>query len=193
METIAGSMPPNTRRVRNMMTSAVTMPGSWLVDVNVTIPTCQGVSTTVSWLGGAVAVRYPGNLTRCFSRANCAKNCQDGLQLLFPLALSVFSIPTVLAQESASSHDPVGQAHRRLAAVIEIPAGTTTKIEFQGKVEGFTARNGPEGAIRRVRFLPYPGNYGFIPETCQSVELGGDGDPLDVLVISDSVPTGTEL
>jgi inorganic pyrophosphatase len=59
-------------------------------------------------------------------------------------------------------------------AVIEIPlGGVPVKYEFDKK----------SGAIFVDRFLHtamfYPGNYGFIPHT-----LSDDGDPCDVLVIS---------
>jgi inorganic pyrophosphatase len=46
---------------------------------------------------------------------------------------------------------------------------------------------------RVINFLPYPGNYGFVPSTLMDKSEGGDGDPLDVLVMSESVPTGTRL
>jgi inorganic pyrophosphatase len=38
--------------------------------------------------------------------------------------------------------------------------------------------------------LGYPGNYGTIPSTAMPKELGGDGDPLDVLVLGQSIPRG---
>ena len=75
-------------------------------------------------------------------------------------------------------------------AVIEIPAGTNTKIEYD-KVSGKYLPDLEGGAVRKVRFLPYPGNYGFIPNTLVSAAEGGDGDPLDVLVLSESRPTGS--
>ena len=58
-------------------------------------------------------------------------------------------------------------------AVIEIPlGGTPVKYELDKE----------SGAMFVDRFLYtamfYPGNYGFIPHT-----LGGDGDPLDIMVL----------
>lgn len=56
---------------------------------------------------------------------------------------------------------------------IEIPQGVSVKYELDKET----------GAIFVDRFLytemEYPFNYGFIPDT-----LAGDGDPIDVLVIS---------
>lgn len=77
-------------------------------------------------------------------------------------------------------------------AVIEIPAGSNLKLEFNPSNGKFEAEK-IEGKERIVDFLPYPGNYGFIPSTLMDKKAGGDGDPLDVLVIASSVPTGTVL
>lgn len=77
-----------------------------------------------------------------------------------------------------------------LQVVIEIPAGTNHKIEIN-KITGVFENDSINGAVRIVDFLPYPGNYGFIPSTLMDKERGGDGDALDILVIAESVPTGT--
>lgn len=57
-------------------------------------------------------------------------------------------------------------------AVIEVPRGSQNKYEFD-KEQGIVK-------LDRVLFAPmfYPADYGFFPET-----LGGDGDPIDVLVL----------
>ena len=34
-----------------------------------------------------------------------------------------------------------------------------------------------------VQYLPYPGNYGMLPGTLLPEATGGDGDPLDVLLL----------
>ena len=76
-----------------------------------------------------------------------------------------------------------------LQAVIEIPAGTNHKIEYDYGSNSFKndMRNGME---RVITFLPYPGNYGFIPGTISDSNLGGDGDALDVLILSEALKTG---
>ncbi|MEM1327276.1 MAG: inorganic diphosphatase [Bacteroidota bacterium] len=79
-----------------------------------------------------------------------------------------------------------------LQAVIEIPAGTHTKIEYNTETKSFEVDT-LNGKSRIINFLPYPGNYGFIPSTYMSPELGGDGDALDVLILNSSLPTGTVL
>jgi len=75
-------------------------------------------------------------------------------------------------------------------AVIEIPAGTSQKIEFNNGNKRFETDQ-EEGKDRIIDFLPYPANYGFIPSTMMDQDRGGDGDALDVLVIAAAQPTGT--
>ncbi len=87
---------------------------------------------------------------------------------------------------------PVETVEGSINVVIEIPAGTNHKIEYNKSTEQFEVDT-LGGKKRVIDFLPYPGNYGFIPSTHMAPERGGDGDALDVLVISESVPTGTVL
>ncbi|PSR10236.1 MAG: inorganic pyrophosphatase [Bacteroidetes bacterium] len=79
-----------------------------------------------------------------------------------------------------------------LNVVVEIPAGTNHKIEFDYATATFK-NDQEEGKDRVINFLPYPGNYGFIPGTLLDKERGGDGDALDVLVIGESAPTGSVM
>lgn len=74
--------------------------------------------------------------------------------------------------------------------VVEIPAGTNHKIEYRPE-EAIFRVDQLEGEERVIHFLPYPGNYGFIPGTLMDKAKGGDGDALDILLISEAVPTGT--
>ena len=75
-------------------------------------------------------------------------------------------------------------------AVIEIPAGTNLKTEYHPDRKAFLP-DSLDGEVRYVNFLPYPGNYGFIPSTYMSAKKGGDGDPLDILVICEQTPAKT--
>lgn len=67
--------------------------------------------------------------------------------------------------------------------VVEIPVGSNDKIEFNKQSQNFEVD-------RKIAYLPYPVNYGFIPGTLSDASLGGDGDPADVLLLSTRVPTG---
>lgn len=67
--------------------------------------------------------------------------------------------------------------------VVEVPLGTTEKYEWN--------RRSLRMEIDRLEptDMPEPANYGFIPRT-----IGGDGDALDVFIISSSpIPTGTVI
>jgi inorganic pyrophosphatase len=79
-----------------------------------------------------------------------------------------------------------------LQVVVEIPAGTNKKLEYDYVTNTFPA-DIKDGEERIVNFLPYPGNYGFIPSTVMDRARGGDGDAVDVLVLSQHSPTGTIL
>jgi inorganic pyrophosphatase len=73
-------------------------------------------------------------------------------------------------------------------AVIEIPAGRLDKWEV--KEDGLLHWDIEDGKPRVVRYLGYPANYGMVPRTVLSEARGGDGDPLDVLVLGASFPRG---
>lgn len=77
-------------------------------------------------------------------------------------------------------------------AVIEIPTGTNAKymIDHETGQLIWEQRN---GRPRVVDYLGYPGNYGIVPSTMWSRDRGGDGDPLDVLVLGTPVARGAVL
>ena len=75
-------------------------------------------------------------------------------------------------------------------ALIEIPAGTLEKWEYNKNtrdIELEFINNKP----RIISYLGYPANYGMIPRTLLPKENGGDGDPLDVVVIGPAEPRGS--
>lgn len=74
-------------------------------------------------------------------------------------------------------------------AVVEIPAGSDEKWEV--KRDGVMRWDIKDGKPRHVKYLGYPCNYGMVPRTLLGKELGGDGDPLDILVLGPSLPRGT--
>lgn len=76
--------------------------------------------------------------------------------------------------------------------VVEIPAGSREKWEVN-KETGLIERDSLNGQPRTINYLGYPANYGFIPQTLLPKSQGGDGDPLDVLVIGDAREKGTVL
>lgn len=77
-------------------------------------------------------------------------------------------------------------------AVIEIPAGTVEKRQYD-PARGTFPVDERNGRPRRIAFLPYPANYGFVPGTRMDKAQGGDGDAVDVFVLCTSLPSGTVL
>jgi inorganic pyrophosphatase len=76
--------------------------------------------------------------------------------------------------------------------VVEIPAGTNDKWEVD-KTTGRLHWELKNGVPRVVQYLAYPGNYGMVPRTALPRELGGDGDPLDVLVLGPAIERGAVI
>ena len=66
--------------------------------------------------------------------------------------------------------------------VIEIPTGTTAKYELN-KVSYTLEMDSIDNKPRHIDYLGYPGNYGMIPNTILPKNKGGDGDPLDILLL----------
>lgn len=77
--------------------------------------------------------------------------------------------------------------NNKLRAVIEIPAGTNHKIEYQPLKNTFEIDT-VQGKQSVVKFLPYPFNYGFIPST--KVNYSKTGDALDIMVFGKPLKTG---
>ena len=76
--------------------------------------------------------------------------------------------------------------------VIEIPMDTNEKWEVS-KINGSLEHDFYMGKPRLIEFSPYPVNYGMIPRTVVPLRYGGDGDPLDVIVLGKKIPRGTVL
>lgn len=87
---------------------------------------------------------------------------------------------------------PAFSANGHVNAVIEIPAGSSEKREYDEATRTFPIGE-RDGIPRRIKFLPYPANYGYIPGTLMDEAQGGDGDALDVFVLCPALPTGTVL
>lgn len=98
----------------------------------------------------------------------------------------------ILLSACANSDSQTQTTASEIVAIVEIPAGTNKKIEYNYTTQSFEIDQ-KNGVDRIIKHLPYPGNYGFIQNTMMDKEEGGDGDALDVLIICESLPTGTSL
>ncbi len=108
------------------------------------------------------------------------------IYILFSIILSCFGCNKKVDYNKV----PLVSANKNFNAVIEIPAGTNKKFEYNKKTQTFEVDN-KNGKDRVIQFLPYVGNYGYMPSTFSDPNKGGDGDALDVLVLSESVDTGS--
>ena len=48
-------------------------------------------------------------------------------------------------------------------------------------------------SFRKIKYLPYISNYGFVPQTLFSKEIGGDGDPVDVILLGERFERGSVI
>jgi inorganic pyrophosphatase len=74
--------------------------------------------------------------------------------------------------------------------VIEIPAGTNQKWEVSKVTGQIEWEQITPDSFRVINYLPYPANYGFVPQTLLPQASGGDGDPVDVFVLGESIERG---
>ncbi|GAA3943574.1 inorganic diphosphatase [Hymenobacter algoricola] len=100
----------------------------------------------------------------------------------------------VVGCQSDYAQLPTFSAERKLLqVVVEIPAGTNHEQVYDPASREFR-RIQRAGQDRQVEFLPYPGNFGFIPGTHTAPAPGFPaGRPLGALVLTESQPAGTVL
>ncbi len=74
-------------------------------------------------------------------------------------------------------------------AIIEISAGEIEKWEIS-KIDGSLTWDFYKGSPRVVSYKPYPINYGIVPRTLYRNKIGGDDDPLDIIVLGPPIAKG---
>ena len=97
---------------------------------------------------------------------------------------------TLVSEKNLLKDIPSFDSKNRLNVVIEIPAGRTEKWEIS-KPDGVLKWNFKKGKPRFVKYIGYPGNYGMVPQTLLPKDLGGDGDPLDAIVLGPPMLRGS--
>ncbi|MFQ5638104.1 MAG: inorganic diphosphatase [bacterium] len=118
----------------------------------------------------------------------CAQNPNGTAETIAP-GLKAINEFTLVGEKSFLTGYEAQNSDGTLNVVVEIPTGTTAKWEVS-KPEGYLKWNFKNGKPRLVQYLGYPGNYGMIPKTLLPKELGGDGDPLDVIILGPAAPRG---
>lgn len=96
---------------------------------------------------------------------------------------------TIVGQDALMELAPLND-DGTIRAIVEIPTGTSAKWEVSKENPNAVYWEYRNDAPRVVNYLGYPGNYGAIPGTALPKELGGDGDPLDVIVLGQAAPRG---
>ncbi len=96
---------------------------------------------------------------------------------------------TLIGPKNFLTGYPAINADETVNAVIEIPAGTIAKWEVT-KGDGVLRWEFENRKPREVQYLGYPANYGMVPRTVLSEDRGGDGDPVDVVVLGPAIPRG---
>ena len=85
---------------------------------------------------------------------------------------------------------PTFNEDNSLNVVVEIPVGSNEKWEVS-KIDGSIRRERKNNSFRLIKYIPYVSNYGFVPQTLQPVDQGGDGDPVDVILIGERFERGS--
>jgi inorganic pyrophosphatase len=131
------------------------------------------------------------NLLLGFSLLSCNQPKEDIVtEELAPIE-KVVSDPFTIKSEHHYLHGyDTKTSDGNINVVIEIPTGSIDKWEVD-KTDGSMKWEMLEDGPRKVNYLGYPGNYGMIPKTYLPKDLGGDGDPLDVIVLGPAVERGS--
>ncbi|MGP9802975.1 ParB-like protein [Rheinheimera sp. NSM] len=131
---------------------------------------CQRSGNSVSTGKLAIALQQRGMPVSCDSRQYLDRTA---------LSTGLNTLPTAINADGSVN------------VLIEIAAGSADKWQ-QNKAEPLQLEwERQDGTLRQIRFLPYPANYGIVSGTMLAKEHGGDGDPLDVLVLGSALPQGT--
>lgn len=141
-------------------------------------PSASAVSPPVS-SSGAVPDR-PSSPDAIRTDTSCSAMA-PGLQRRAPDTLAAASN----LHTAAPAPTGTGPVH----AVVEIPAGTSDKWEVTEDGRALAIER-QDGQRRRIDYLPYPANYGFLPRTRLATNEGGDGDPVDVVLLGPAAPCG---
>jgi inorganic pyrophosphatase len=151
------------------------------VQVNDTTP--ADATTGATDAGGANAGAADSAAVPAAAAAPEATNVAAGVMMLDDMTM-------VGPKSFVDGYEPVN-ADGTVNAVIEIPTGSVAKWEVHSD-DGNLHWDVKDGKPRLVEYLGYPTNYGMVPRTrLDEATLGGDGDPLDILLLGDALPRGS--
>lgn len=115
--------------------------------------------------------------------------------ILFCTLFSCANLQKKNQQTLLDTHDfmrdfPTYSSDSLVNVVVEIPAGCNQKWETNKETGHLEWERINKDSLRIVDYLPYPANYGFIPQTLSDPASGGDGDPLDVFLLGNKRERG---
>jgi len=97
---------------------------------------------------------------------------------------------TLVGEKGFIDGYPAQNKDGSINVVVVIPAGSNAKWEVDKTKEDLRWELN-HGEPRVVQYLAYPVNYGMVPKTFSSKKAGGDGDPLNVLILGGAIPRGS--
>ena len=106
--------------------------------------------------------------------------------------ITIVLLNLLVACKTDYQHLPAFSEQKQLQVVILTPAGSNHPQEYDGQTKTFINAQ-DAGLAKRFNFLPAPVNLGFIPSTAFRPNATGEAYPLQALVISESVATGTVM
>ena len=113
--------------------------------------------------------------------------------LLFLPKSQIFSLENKITGEKNFFHEyNAFNNDGTINVIVEIPAGDNDKWELWKK-DGSIRWEFQNNSFRKIKYLPYISNYGFVPQTLFSKEIGGDGDPVDVILLGERFERGSVI
>ena len=113
--------------------------------------------------------------------------------LLFLPKSQIFSLENKITGEKNFFHEyNAFNNDGTINVIVEIPAGDNDKWE-SWKKDGSIRWEFQNNSFRKIKYLPYISNYGFVPQTLFSKEIGGDGDPVDVILLGERFERGSVI
>ncbi len=110
------------------------------------------------------------------------------IRLFFFILIIIFQNNYVFSEIKIKDNYPINSSGT-LNVIVEISAGDNLKRIFSDEKNDLEIEYNEKGP-RVINYLPYPFNYGILPQTHESFDIGADGDPLDVLIIGESLVKG---
>ena len=101
--------------------------------------------------------------------------------------LYIFTLLTLTSCETKYQNLPAFSAREQVQMVVETPAGSSHEFRYKPETNEFKPVQ-EAGQDKRIGFLPYPVNAGFIPGTRTPANK-----PLRVLLLNERLETGTTL